>query len=285
MQSQEVLGRPFFGVEPYRGDAPAGVMIDWLGMRRSTKYEQLEGMDEDRFTTPGYPPLTEEYWEWIDIFEAVRAAGQSFNMFELGAGYGRWCIAAEGALRKLRPDIPRSYTAVEAEPTHYIWLREHFTENGLDPDRHRLIQAAVAEDYGLANFVVGNSAKWWGQAIVDIDFYAARNANTSDPVIHVPMIPLSALLEKEDLVDLIDMDVQGVEFEIVKEAIRGLNKKVRRLHIGTHSSEIEASLRTLLAKHDWVKNWDFDCLSSNVTPLGKVQFGDGVQSWTNPRLI
>ena len=55
---------------------------------------------------------------------------------------------------------------VEAEPTHFEWMNEHFADNGLDARRHRLIQAAVAANDGVANFAIGHAEAWYGQAIV-----------------------------------------------------------------------------------------------------------------------
>ena len=44
---------------------------------------------------PRYPQRTsEDYFEWIDLLEAVEEARGTFAMIEVGAGYGRWIANA-----------------------------------------------------------------------------------------------------------------------------------------------------------------------------------------------
>jgi hypothetical protein len=59
---------------------------------------------------------------------------------------------------------------------------------------------------------------------------------------------------------------------------------VKRLHIGTHSKEIEAGLRQLLSAHGWRCHADYPLSSTSETPWGPVSFENGVQSWVNPGL-
>lgn len=44
---------------------------------------------ERRFVTTTLPAFDEEYFEWIDLLEAVTEATGEFTMIELGAGWGR----------------------------------------------------------------------------------------------------------------------------------------------------------------------------------------------------
>lgn len=76
----------------------------------------------DRNESPTYPPFDEEYFEWIDLLEAVAAAKDRFTMLELGAGFGRWTARAAAAAKQR--DLSYSLIAVEAEPTHFDWMRE-----------------------------------------------------------------------------------------------------------------------------------------------------------------
>ena len=78
-----------------------------------------------------------ECFEWADIMDAVSSAREQFIFFELGAGYGRWAVRAARLLERVNP-LPLTLVAVEAEPTHFEWLREHFRDNGIDSDRHVL---------------------------------------------------------------------------------------------------------------------------------------------------
>jgi hypothetical protein len=43
-------------------------------------------------------------------------------------------------------------------------------------------------------------------------------------------------------------------------------------------------LRELFTNIDWTKTNDYPFNQSSTTPWGVVEFGDGVQTWINPRL-
>jgi hypothetical protein len=102
--------------------------------------------------------------------------------------------------------------------------------------------------------------------------------------IRVPQIPLSDIISKYTLIDLADLDLQGAEGGAIEESIGLLNERVRRLHIGTHSHDIEAHLRKTLSDAGWERLRDYPCARENDTPVGRVTFVDGVQTWDNPRL-
>ena len=95
---------------------------------------------------------------------------------------------------------------------------------------------------------------------------------------------LTDILPTKNRIDLIDLDVQGEELKIISEAIKSLDQRVARLHIGTHAHDIEKGLRNLLTRHGWECKADYPCAQTNQTPWGPVEFVDGVQSWINPRL-
>ena len=61
-------------------------------------------------------------------------------------------------------------------------------------------------------------------------------------------------------------------------------RKVRRVHIGTHGSEIEDKLRWIFQSEGWTPQWDFPLQTRVETEFGPVLFNDGVQGWINPRL-
>lgn len=85
------------------------------------------------------------------------------------------------------------------------------------------------------------------------------------------------------VIDICDFDIQGMEFETIEESIEILNSQVKRLHIGTHSSQIEQDLKQLLACNGWRLIRDYPFAQTNHTPYGDIQFVDGVQTWHNER--
>ena len=227
--------------------------------------------------TGNCPRLSEEYIEWIDVLETAVVATQAFTIIELGAGYGRWLVRAALAVKRYHGDLPIKLIGVEAEPTHFRWLKQHLRDNGIDPDEHELIEAAVDEKDGEVLFHVGKPDEWYGQAI-------AEHANAaSESIQKVRAVSLSSILSPLDSVDLIDLDVQGAEFVVLRGAMPALNEKVKRVHIGTHGHDIELELRTLFRQNGWYKLNDYACQSNETTPWGDIAFCDGVQTWVNPR--
>ena len=73
----------------------------------------------------------------------------------------------------------------------------------------------------------------------------------------VKAITLKQVLDGLDHVDLIDLDVQGAELVVLRSAIGELDKKVKRVHIGTHGHDIEHGLRELFRQHGWYKANDY----------------------------
>jgi hypothetical protein len=93
---------------------------------------------------------------------------------------------------------------------------------------------------------------------------------------------LRSLLDRLLVVDLIDLDVQGAEFEVLEAAAEALDRRVKRIHIGTHGRNIEAALRSLFGRPGWKCRNLFPCHSSVATDWGLISFQDGVQTWLNP---
>ncbi len=269
--------------------------------------------NEKRFVTTQCPNFDEEYFEWIDLLEAVTSARGRFSMIELGAGWGRWLVNAVAALRQYNRDLPYELIGVEPEPTHFQYMKMHFMDNDIDPGRHQLIQAAVTDKGREVWFYIGRPDQWYGQAIApEPDFvpesfpqwirkvgrlqwirkagrlFMGRFVNQgmigNEQVKKVKAVNLNELLETLDRVDLIDLDVQGAELIVLKAAAEQVDRKVKRVHIGTHGTEIEAGLRKLFSDLGWKGVHDYPLGSESVTPWGAIKFQDGVQSWINSKL-
>jgi FkbM family methyltransferase len=243
------------------------------------------------------PPVNQEYFEWVDLVDALRTSGERFVMLELGAGYGRWGLrAAHMAKRLSKRDVEIRF--VEAEPQHARWAREAIEANGLKDYKMKVIEAAVAYHGRSTRFPFSyqdlSASNWYGQAI-GWDDSAPQTGETyfGKPVfqkpggyalIEVETITLEQLTNDLDRIDLIDMDIQGAEKDIIQNSIDTLNRKVRRVHIGTHSADIEDVIRRAFLKAGWWGIWDFSYNNQYVTAYGPVKFNDGVQSWINPQL-
>ena len=290
----------FDALTVYTGKLEPGFEIDFLGIRTRCEFSAGGIITAMPVHTPADPH--EDYFEWIDLLESIMAAKDRYTMMELGAGYGRWSVRAAAALHQLR-GLPFHLVAVEAEPRHYRWLEQHMSDNRIAPDARTLIQGVVSDHRDDVLFYVGTSsesdepASWYGQAVIQaheqpheaVDGAPSGRYEGQEVVmlksgwksVKTRSYLLTDILPETDRIDLIDMDVQGEELKVILAAMDVLDRRVVRLHIGTHSHEIEAGLRELLSRHGWECMADYPCAQTNQTPWGPVQFVDGVQSWLN----
>jgi FkbM family methyltransferase len=272
---------PFDVVRRDPTDAPDGCIVTWCGsIVRKSFFRDLEA--EPEHTRLGIqPPLDEELFEWHSLASAIRDARGRFTFVELGAGFCRWAVSAAVACRRLA--LPCDLIAVEAEPDHFVMMKQHFADNDLDWREHRLIEAAISAQAGSVHFTVGAADRWWGQAILPSADYGFGDIE-GVTVRSVPAITPGDILETVALVDLMDIDIQGAEADVIESGLPELTAKVRRLHIGTHKTDIEERIRVALAAAGWRRVWDFPCNTRTRTPYGHVTFQDGVQAWFNPRV-
>jgi FkbM family methyltransferase len=291
----EIKHHPIFDVfERWAGPVDDRFDANFLGVLTRTEFCSIEGnfasgppSERARLL----PRFDEEYFEWIDVLEAAAAANGRFVMFELGAGWGRWLMSGAAAARQRRLDL--ALVGVEAEPTHFRWMKQHLRDNGVRRSERRLEQAAVAAVPGWVNFHTGDPNAWYGQAIDPNAPRAERPSlahrlvpqrrRSDRAIVPVRAITLRQLLERYQTVDLIDLDIQGAEADVLEAAQRELDGKVKRIHVGTHSADNEQRLRELFGRLCWSCRNDYAFASEADTPYGRITFQDGVQRWLNPR--
>jgi len=297
----------FSEYDSFEGPVSGDFDIDFIGALTRKKYFSTTESDPTKLTIRKacFPAFDEEYFEWVDLLETVAEAGEEYVFCELGAGYGRW--AGRAYLAAKRKEVSKiKLITVEGEPVHSAWLQEHLTEQGVQPSELDHFECAIGDKTGTTNFYVCppkaesglTPATWYGQS------RAPKSHNLSEhhtgetyhgkPVtrsrcgygwIEVPQVRALELLGRYQFIDLIDMDVQGEEANVVADAITHLNDHVKRLHIGTHSQEIEISLRKTLSVNGWDCIRDYPSGSASETPYGTIKFQDGVQTWINPRTL
>jgi FkbM family methyltransferase len=283
-------------LEPWNGYVEPGFRVNFLGVRTRNymalleKPTNSEADSEARFVSASYPDFDEEYFQWIDLCEAVLQSSGAFTMLELGAGYGRWLCNAAAALRSLKRSEFR-LIGVEAEPVHFQWMKLQMNDNMIDQRSLDLHEAAVSAEDGKVRFLIGNPSNWYGQSI-----WPPRTKTILPPSLKLGLaylrrrvrtikaISLTTLLRTLPFVDLVDLDVQGNEFEVLSAASDEICHKVRRIHIGTHGNDIEAQLRSLFQRLQWKNKFDFPSDGESDTQWGKIMFQDGVQSWVNPNM-
>ncbi|MFC1869961.1 FkbM family methyltransferase [Chloroflexota bacterium] len=180
------------------------------------------------------------------------------NMFELGAGWGRMCLTLAGVIDYgLTPLIPKSYRclAVEGEPTHYQWAKEHFEIHNINGI---VVHGAVSDKNGKCRFRVNRDpASCYGQNIDSQSFLEMPNRHMLRRLISkikgsvtVPMYTADRLVQKYgfDHVDILQMDVQGAEDKVMLGAAESVkNDLIDYLLIGIHRRELNDVLRQMLS--------------------------------------
>lgn len=223
----------------------------------------------------------EDLFEWIDLLESVASAGTRFAMLDLGAGYGRWLVNGAMASRQKGKDF--FLAGVEAEDIHYRWMIEHLADNGIGDRQYLAVHSPVSGVEKEVFFTYGHPTEWYGQTIL-----ASADASFGEwpesSVKQKRAVSITELLDQVGPLDSLHSDVQGEEAVIFPACIDLLDENVKRVHIGTHSREIDNLLDQLFSKHGWHKHFAFPCGAERfVTAYGLVDFHDGVQSWINPR--
>jgi FkbM family methyltransferase len=291
----------FSAFSRWGGEVEPGFEINFLGVKTREEYRESSKTKQGYVNTE-YPVFGDEYFEWIDLLEAVLAAGPEFRMVELGAGYGRWSV--NGASAALQLGKTYRITAVEPEPQHFKWLRDNIETNNLDLSRFRLLKAVVTDRDGKSFFLTGQPSKWYGQTIPSLRHLprqhgkSYREGDSSQKfrptrkglltgairITRVDAVSLLSLLQGQGNIDFVDLDVQGTELTLLAAAEEALQKQVKRIHIGTHNLTIETGLRRLFGRLGWLSTYDYPGNTELKTEYGQIEFEDGVQAWINPQL-
>ena len=267
-----------------------GFLVDFLGsrIRKTSVWKEARALEGQVIGPPVPADFHAEAVEWIGLLKAVRSANGQYVAMELGAGFGPWVIAGAVAARLLHIEQIR-LCAVEGDPQHFAYLRQHFTDNDFDPDQHLLIEAVVGVQPGVARWPILDpsvSTESWGcRPICSQGDYMGRSFQGTKSI---EVVPLKDLVLREPIWDLIHIDVQGDEVDICRSCIDELNARVRWMIVATHSRKIDGDLLELMCRAGWFleheKPAKFSFLA-NPTTLEAMTTVDGTQVWRNLRLI
>ena len=159
-----------------------GFVTDFLGGRTrvSILYDAVKQMDGHVLGLPIPGDFHAEAVEWIGVMKTAMTAKNRYIAMEWGAGWAPWLIAGAKAAQHLGITDIRLY-GVEADPSHFDAMRQHFLDNGFVPADHVLLQAAVGTEDGWAQWPDEPDARnQWGARPIregsgqDIDYLCER---------------------------------------------------------------------------------------------------------------
>lgn len=275
--------------EHYKGPSKPGFVTNFLGCRtRCTLQSALVPFDG---TVEGLPvPVGNtqaETAEWIGTLRAVLDAESRFRLLELGAGYGPWMATTHvAATQKGIRDI-RVY-GVEADAGHMRFIETNMRDNGIDQADFVPMHAAVGTKDGTAYWPVEDEPEnvYGGRPMTDTggkDYMG----NVRQKVVEVPVLSIDGLLQREDVWDLVHVDIQGHEGDVCRAGIDEMSRRVRRVVIGTHSRIQDGIVMEAFHQAGWrlenekptISRWN----EAAPTPEGMAVV-DGVQVWQNVEL-
>ena len=228
-----------------------------------------------------HPRVDEEYFEWITLLTTISQASDQFCIAEIGAGWGRWMASAAVLCRSKGIDC--SLIGVEAEPSRFEYMMMVLRDNEVDPDDHDLLEAAVADADGEV-FLAGidTSRDVYAHQIIRPDEVLEFQRLPEYVIRSVPAYSLQTVCATHRYIDLVDIDVQGAEYDILAGSFEAVSWKIGVVHIGTHSREVEKSLHKLFKTMGWLSAFSYPSHSTVPTGFGTVTFHDGVQTWVSP---
>ncbi len=314
----------FDGMEPFSGYVDKGFLTDFIGQRVDGNFRVLWGVDPNAVggdeQTHRLPELADgegwfEHFNWV---AAAREARGSYTMMTLGSCYGGQAVGSYLTLQAINP-MPAMLVAVDGVPENMEMTRQHFRNNGLDPDEHWMVEAAMSGDNKPVLFPIGSPGSG-AQNCVDTNSTPARMAilelarrnNSTDNLaenlllrnatdLTVPLVPnpdvdwtgeitfVSAVTLKDLLtpfarVDYVEADLQESERLVFPPAMDLLTKKVRRVHLGTHGDPTHDMLEGMFRERGWDILFSYKPRASYQTEYATLDMNDGVLTAVNPAM-
>jgi hypothetical protein len=311
-------------LEPWQGVVPKGYLVDFLGILTDGHFRTMYGVDPaaagGAYTGTEIPAMhgaNGEWWfETINWLAAAREARDRYVMITLGASYGAQAVGAYRALQIVNP-LPCKLVAVEPVPENCLWVGKHFRDNGIDPDAHWLINAAISDRNDPIFFPVGGAGSGANNCM-STDMPAERKLlveqliqdgkapdtlrslmlNNTTGIIKdmlpgqgvtgeielVSAVTLRDVLSAFDMVDYLEADIQQSEVRVFPPFLDLLKRKVRRIHVGTHGAENHGMLHDLFAKNGWHILFSYAPDGTYKSEVGSFELNDGVLTVCNPDL-
>jgi hypothetical protein len=328
--------RIFDGITPWSGVVPRGYRVDFLGVLTDVAFDQRFGGEKPpvggSFVKTVLPVLDnmnkisfdtiinwrgEGWFEAVNWFAAAADARNSFVMITLGAWHGSQAVGSHHVLQRINP-MPCTLVAVEPVLESIEFTRQHFQDNGIEPNDHWLVPMAITDRNEPVLFAIG-PRQAGPQNCVSTNEPAARenyyrhlvesgkaeqavrdlllrnstgitipgqalvpDGRSEAEIKYVSSVTLNEVLGPFDIVDYLESDIQQSEILAFPPFMDLLKRKVRRIHIGTHGKAVHETLHDLFARDEWniIFNYEPDCV--HETMLGTFRTNDGILTVRNP---
>ena len=312
----------FDGMEPFSQYVEQGFSTDFVGQLTDANFWTTLECDPQSLggcnAQTRLPELSdgEDWFEYFNWVAAAREARGSYVMMTLGSCFGLQVVGSYLTLRALNP-MPAKLVAVDGVPENIEMTKKQFRNNGIDPDEHWVLEAALSGDNKPVLFPIGspgsgaqnctNTNSGAGRmTILDI---ARRNGtvdhlaqslltrNSTDLTIDlapnskydfsgeitfVSAVTLLDLLAPFARVDFVEADLQESERLVFPPAMDILTKKVRRVHLGTHSDGTHDMLERQFRARGWDILFSYKPHQTYETPHATFEMNDGVLTAVNP---
>ena len=282
-----------FDISTPRTEAPEdeGWLQAWHGKYEMSKCEsaQRRSMYAERDRAIRRDGMMTEAEFERDCFLSILASikRKHVSMLELGAGWGRMSLALAGVIEyKVVPITPTSYRclAVEGDPTHCEWTREHFVRQKI---HGAVVHGAVSKKTGTCYFQrVESPDACYGQTMAPL-LHRSKLPNLRNLInlctgkaIRVPMFTVDELVKRHHFnrIDIVDIDVQGAEYDVALGAEACIrNDLIDYWLIGTHHARLNEALKGLLSsRYDLLVEVYPDTVG-RVGSFPPVRCHDGIQ--------
>ena len=303
-------------LESLRDDNPPAPcnesLVDWSGIRtRITMLPwapaELAGTRSTALPIPDDGYRSEDV-EYAALARAISTATDTFRIIEVGAGWAPWVVAGVHLAKKR--GLNAFGIAVEADATKCSWAMQHAIDNCLKVELISGSPSEIAEQISephAADLLVINAAGWhttttlqfpeipeedmggaiWTLPGTDVDYRGAHLTHRDVPAIAISEI-VNAARRGDYLIDLLHIDVQGVEFDLLEPSAGAVQDCTRLMAVGTHSRLSEGRLQEFFLSRGWGLLIDSPCkahFTMTHPTLSGFTVQDGNQLWENPFVL
>jgi len=234
-------------------DCGADCFVDWMGIRTRISMLPWAPIELAGTTSTALPIPDDAYRseasEYAALALATNRAVDTLCIVEVGAGWAPWVVA--GLVVAGREGLRGRGIAIEAHLKHAKWAITHAYDNGIE-----------------AELMTGTPTQ-----IID----ALRVSATEMQVIHAAGWIENTYMSFPDVaaedmrIDLLHVDVQGVEFELTSRVADSIQSHAVTMAIGTHSRLAEGQLQQFFLERG--------------STLAGFTVQDGLQLYENPFLL